>query len=158
MGVYIGQSTKIYDRATGERQLRPCPAGSVVVPGSLPKRRWQVQPVLRGDRQAGRCADPCQDQHQRAAARLNLIHPPLISDFAAQLFASFRDHEATSMSTRWNAFCNLMADKKASDVYLSAHAPALIKINGQCLPINSQILPVEATRQSAGRGGAAEPD
>ena len=38
----------------------------------------------------------------------------------------------------------LMADKKASDVYLSAHSPALIKINGQALPINSQILPLEA--------------
>ena len=34
----------------------------------------------------------------------------------------------------------LMADKKASDVYLSANAPALIKINGECEPINSQIL------------------
>jgi twitching motility protein PilU len=38
----------------------------------------------------------------------------------------------------------LMADKKASDVYLSAHAPALIKINGQTLPINSQVLPPDA--------------
>ncbi|MBA2672686.1 PilT/PilU family type 4a pilus ATPase [Ramlibacter sp.] len=40
----------------------------------------------------------------------------------------------------------LMADKKASDVYLSAHAPAMIKINGQCLPINNQLLPPDATR------------
>ncbi len=38
----------------------------------------------------------------------------------------------------------LMADKKASDVYLSAHSPVLIKINGQALPINSQVLPPEA--------------
>jgi twitching motility protein PilU len=38
----------------------------------------------------------------------------------------------------------LMAEKKASDVYLSAHAPALIKINGQCVPINSQLLPPDA--------------
>lgn len=38
----------------------------------------------------------------------------------------------------------LMADKKASDVYLSAHSPALIKINGQALPINSQVLPPDA--------------
>ena len=34
----------------------------------------------------------------------------------------------------------LMADKQASDVYLSPFAPALIKINGQCVPINSQPL------------------
>ena len=37
-----------------------------------------------------------------------------------------------------------MAEKKASDVYLSAHAPATIKINGQCMPINSQVMPPEA--------------
>ena len=40
----------------------------------------------------------------------------------------------------------LMVEKKASDVYLSAHAPALIKINGQAVPINSQILPADAPR------------
>lgn len=40
----------------------------------------------------------------------------------------------------------LMADKKASDVYLSANAPAMIKINGQTLPINNQLLPSDATR------------
>ena len=39
---------------------------------------------------------------------------------------------------------HLMAEKKASDVYLSAHAPATIKINGQCMPINSQVMPPEA--------------
>ena len=38
----------------------------------------------------------------------------------------------------------LMCDKKASDVYLSAHSPALIKINGLAFPINSQILPADA--------------
>ena len=40
----------------------------------------------------------------------------------------------------------LMAEKKASDVYLSAHSPALIKINGQTVPINVQILPADAPR------------
>ena len=40
----------------------------------------------------------------------------------------------------------LMSEKKASDVYLSAHSPALIKINGQCVPINSQALPADAPR------------
>ncbi|MEO6322234.1 MAG: PilT/PilU family type 4a pilus ATPase [Polaromonas sp.] len=40
----------------------------------------------------------------------------------------------------------LMVDKKASDVYLSAHSPALIKINGQAIPINAQILPADAPR------------
>ena len=36
MGVFIGQSTKIYDRTTGEIHRGRVPAGSVVVPGSLP--------------------------------------------------------------------------------------------------------------------------
>ena len=36
MGVFIGQSTKIYDRETGEVHYGRVPAGSVVVSGSLP--------------------------------------------------------------------------------------------------------------------------
>ncbi len=36
MGVYIGQSTKIYDRATGQVTYGRVPSGSVVVSGSLP--------------------------------------------------------------------------------------------------------------------------
>jgi 2,3,4,5-tetrahydropyridine-2-carboxylate N-succinyltransferase len=36
MGVFIGQSTKIFDRSTGEISYGRVPAGSVVVSGSLP--------------------------------------------------------------------------------------------------------------------------
>jgi 2,3,4,5-tetrahydropyridine-2-carboxylate N-succinyltransferase len=36
MGVFIGQSTKIYDRETGEIRYGRVPSGSVVVAGSLP--------------------------------------------------------------------------------------------------------------------------
>jgi len=36
MGVYIGQSTKIYDRTTGEVSYGRIPSGSVVVSGNLP--------------------------------------------------------------------------------------------------------------------------
>jgi len=36
MGVHIGQSTRIYNRATGEVTRGRVPAGSVVVPGNLP--------------------------------------------------------------------------------------------------------------------------
>ena len=38
MGVYIGQSTRIYDRETGEIHYGRVPAGSVVVSGSLPSK------------------------------------------------------------------------------------------------------------------------
>src|SRR5207344_2901291 len=37
MGVYIGQSTPIYDRSTGETTYGRVPAGSVVISGTLPK-------------------------------------------------------------------------------------------------------------------------
>ena len=38
MGVYIGQSTKIYDRETGEVSYGRIPSGSVVVSGNLPSK------------------------------------------------------------------------------------------------------------------------
>lgn len=38
MGVYIGQSTRIFDRETGETLYGRVPAGSVVVPGNLPSK------------------------------------------------------------------------------------------------------------------------
>lgn len=36
MGVYLGQSTRIYDRSSGEISYGRIPAGSVVVSGNLP--------------------------------------------------------------------------------------------------------------------------
>ena len=38
MGVYISQSTRIYDRETGEIHYGRVPAGSVVVSGNLPSK------------------------------------------------------------------------------------------------------------------------
>ncbi|QRF60442.1 PilT/PilU family type 4a pilus ATPase [Variovorax paradoxus] len=38
----------------------------------------------------------------------------------------------------------LMAERKASDIYLSAHSPVQIRINGVCVPINTQVLPPAA--------------
>ncbi len=43
MGVFIGQSTKIYDRATGAVSYGRVPAGSVVVAGSLPSGTGDCQ-------------------------------------------------------------------------------------------------------------------
>jgi 2,3,4,5-tetrahydropyridine-2-carboxylate N-succinyltransferase len=37
MGVFIGQSTPIYDRETGETTFGRVPPGAVVVAGSLPR-------------------------------------------------------------------------------------------------------------------------
>ncbi len=38
----------------------------------------------------------------------------------------------------------LMADKKASDLYLAPFAPATLRINGQSVPINNQALPLDS--------------
>ena len=76
MGVYIGASTKIVDRATGEMHLRPraglfgrglrhAARGKPLPDGSAGPR-----PLLRRHRQAGRREDPRQDLDQRAAAGL----------------------------------------------------------------------------------------
>ncbi len=64
MGVFIGQSTKIYDRASDEVTLREGAR-------RIRRRRRQpalgrrpLPPLLRGDRQGSRREDPRQDEHQ----------------------------------------------------------------------------------------------
>ena len=42
MGVFISQSTKIYDRTTGQTHYGRVPSGSVVVPGSMPSSDGKV--------------------------------------------------------------------------------------------------------------------
>ena len=54
MGVYLGQSTKIVDRATGEILYGRVPPYSVVVAGNLPGGAGQALALLRRDRQARR--------------------------------------------------------------------------------------------------------
>jgi twitching motility protein PilU len=53
------------------------------------------------------------------------------------------NESAAPMSTMARIL-RLMPEKHASDIYLSANAPATIRINGECIPINSQILPADA--------------
>ena len=80
MGVFIGQSTKIVDRATGEVSYGEVPPYSVVVAGSLPGKPLpdgaRPEPLLRRHRQARRRAHPLEDRDQRAAARLTAPPPP----------------------------------------------------------------------------------
>ena len=80
MGVFIGASTKIVDRDSGEsfqsarcRPIRwwcraPCPARPARTAG-------RPEPLLRRHRQARRRKDPRQDQHQRTAAGLTRVAP-----------------------------------------------------------------------------------
>ena len=75
MGVFISQSTKIYNRATREVSYGRVPAGSVVVAGSLPSGDGSCNLVLRRDRQTGGREDAFEDQHQRIAARVGHTTP-----------------------------------------------------------------------------------
>lgn len=47
MGVFIGQSTKILDRTTGEIYQGRVPAGSVVVSGSMPSKDAATASIAR---------------------------------------------------------------------------------------------------------------
>ena len=75
MGVFIGASTTIIDRETGEIMLR---RSAALFGGRLrhhgrqadQHRRARTEPLLRRDRQARRREDALQDQHQRIAAGL----------------------------------------------------------------------------------------
>jgi len=51
------------------------------------------------------------------------------------------------MSNNLERVLRLMAEKNASDAYLSANTPILIKINGQILPLSDQLLSTTQTRQ-----------
>ena len=83
MGVFIGASTKIVDRATGEIFMGEVPR---LFGGGARRDARQAdaerpagpEPLLRRDREARRRADALQDQHQRAAARLNRVTMPPI--------------------------------------------------------------------------------
>ena len=144
MGVFIGQSTKIYDRATGEVSYGRVPAGLGGGQRQPAQRRRQVQPVLRGDRQAGRRADARQDQHQRTAARL--------SDRASD---THTEEHGMARCGNMERVLRLMAEKKASDVYLSANSPILIKINGQILQLSRPAADADAAAPAAGRAADA---
>jgi len=54
---------------------------------------------------------------------------------------------ATNGSGNMERVLRLMAEKNASDVYLSANTPILIKINGQILPLSDQPLTTNQPRQ-----------
>jgi len=46
MGCYIGKSTKIVNRETGEITMGEIKEGSVVVPGTLPNKKDPTKPSL----------------------------------------------------------------------------------------------------------------
>jgi 2,3,4,5-tetrahydropyridine-2-carboxylate N-succinyltransferase len=91
MGVYLGASTKIVDRATGEQLAARCPP-TRRRPRRAPRSERRPQPLLRGDRQARRRPDPRQDRDQRAAAGLKAA-----SSFLAEAEISPHQREHASV-------------------------------------------------------------
>ena len=79
MGVFLGASTKIVDRAHRRGHLRPRAGLFGGRPRHPARQGRRPEPRLRGDRQARRRADPLQDRHQRAAAGLSGDKPQLIA-------------------------------------------------------------------------------
>ena len=81
MGVFIGASTKMVDRATGRDPCRPRAGlfggGAGLAAGQAAAGRIAgAFAVLRGDRQDGRRADPREDLDQRTVARLIMAPSP----------------------------------------------------------------------------------
>ena len=54
------------------------------------------------------------------------------------------------MSSNLERVLRLMAEKNASDVYMSANTPILIRINGQILQLSDQVLAPQQIRQLLG--------
>ena len=98
--------------------------------------------------------DPLQDQHQRTAARLSTV--PAAHTPGATHAAADEDDDEGTMSTM-ERDSQLMAEKKASDMYLSAQSPALIKINGQLHADQQADAAARRTAQPAGRSAPAGP-
>ncbi len=53
-------------------------------------------------------------------------------------------NSGTAPAGNMERLLRLMAEKHGSDLYLSAGSPAQLRINGECVSVNSQILPSEA--------------
>ena len=81
MGVFIGQSTKIYDRATGEVTLRPRAGGLGGGQRLAAVGRRQAQPVLRRHRQAGRRRRRAPRPASTSCCALDARRAPADTDF-----------------------------------------------------------------------------
>lgn len=53
-------------------------------------------------------------------------------------------NSAAASGSNMERLLRLMAEKHGSDLYLSAGSPAQLRINGECVSVNSQVLPPEA--------------
>jgi twitching motility protein PilU len=66
---------------------------------------------------------------------------------ASGTYATLAGQAVPSINTK--PLFKLMVEKKASDLFFTSNAPVKIKIEGQILPVNKQILAPETVRQTA---------
>src|ERR1700752_4501726 len=57
--------------------------------------------------------------------------------------------ESAAQALNTKPLFKLMVEKKASDLFFTSNAPVKIKIEGQIMPVNKQILSPETVRQAA---------
>ncbi len=62
-------------------------------------------------------------------------------------YAKLKESPQATLNTR--PLFKLMVEKKASDLFFTSNAPIKIKIEGQILPVNKQVLSPETVRQTA---------
>src|SRR2546427_4939260 len=129
MGVFIWSSTRILYRASGKILYGRIPAGSVVVPGTLPSADGKYGLY---------CAVIVKQADAKTRAKTG-INELLRSE---QQPAAPRGDPMSPMKRLFQ----LMAEKNASDIFLSVGAPINIKINGVAMPINQQIMNANTVR------------
>jgi twitching motility protein PilU len=82
------------------------------------------------------------------AAKEELSAPELAASVApAEALAASGTGRHPTLNTK--PLFKLMVEKKASDLFFTSNAPIKIKIEGQILPVNKQVLTPETVRQTA---------
>jgi twitching motility protein PilU len=72
---------------------------------------------------------------------------PQASLSASGTYAKLNEVPAATLNTK--PLFKLMVEKKASDLFFTSNAPIKIKIEGQILPVNKQVLAPDTVRQTA---------
>src|SRR5512140_2029040 len=92
-------------------------------------------------------AKPPVDPKLAATGPQPAIAPAVIAPAAINPGEPFSGSGHPTLNTK--PLFKLMVEKKASDLFFTSHAPIKIKIEGQILPVNKQVLTPETVRQTA---------
>src|SRR4051794_31728303 len=94
---------------------------------------------------------PAKDKAPAAAAQVKAPAEQTLSTTGPQVTLSPGDAFSAGGHPTLNTkpLFKLMVEKKASDLFFTSNAPIKIKIEGQILPVNKQVLTPETVRQTA---------